>query len=369
MHWKGFLTRLVALVAMVAALAACGGNGDTSAQSVTTAKATREAPARLAGVKDYLVDHTQRLTEFTGRFQADARRYYRLADASELDYQTLWGRRRSEVAPLVERLKRSWIQGNPYYERVEGVVAGTPSLAEFDVILDAGSSAAEDPQSAVPFDLTLPDGTVLEQPGNLFNLTEGTLWGTLPAGLPPSTPVDLDGDGREEFGEVLPDARLLTAAAAQFDRSAMELDRAARAWRPTDTDAFTALVVMVPTMSEYFGQWKESRFVAGQGFDSESFNVVSRLSDINDILTGLDVIFAGVEARIAKVDSAQARQTDRELADLKSFIDDLHRRERAGESFAPEQADLLGAEAQERGTAIAGQISQAAAALGVEIAQ
>jgi hypothetical protein len=91
MHWKCVLTRLVALVAMVAALAACGGDGDTSAQPVTTSKATREAPTRLAGVKAYLVDHTQRLTEFTGRFQADARSYYRLADASGLDYQTLWG--------------------------------------------------------------------------------------------------------------------------------------------------------------------------------------------------------------------------------------------------------------------------------------
>ena len=48
-----------------------------------------------------------------------------------------------------------WIEGNPYYERVEGVVAGTPSLAVYDVILDAGSSAKEDPASAVPFDLNL----------------------------------------------------------------------------------------------------------------------------------------------------------------------------------------------------------------------
>jgi hypothetical protein len=80
MHWKHALTRLVALAAVVAALAACGGNGDTSAQSVPASRATREAPTRLIGVSDYLVDHTRRLTEFTGRFQADARRYYRLAE-------------------------------------------------------------------------------------------------------------------------------------------------------------------------------------------------------------------------------------------------------------------------------------------------
>ena len=111
-------------------------------------------------------------------------------------------------------MKADWIEGNPYYERMEGVVAGTPSLAEYDVILDAGSSAAEDPESAVPFDLELSDGTTLAQPGNLFNLTEGALWGTLPAELPQSTPADLDGNGAEEFGEVLPDARLPARVAA-----------------------------------------------------------------------------------------------------------------------------------------------------------
>ena len=35
---------------------------------------------------------------------------------------------------------------------MEGVVAGVPSLADYDVIIDAGSDAS-DPESAVPFDL------------------------------------------------------------------------------------------------------------------------------------------------------------------------------------------------------------------------
>ena len=33
---------------------------------------------------------------------------------------------------------------------MEGVVAGVPSLADYDVIIDAGSDAS-DPESAVPF--------------------------------------------------------------------------------------------------------------------------------------------------------------------------------------------------------------------------
>jgi hypothetical protein len=84
MHWKHTLTRLVALVAVVAALAACGGNGDTSAQSVPTSKATREAPTRLIGVRDYLVDHTRRLTDFTSRLLRIVRpaRFERATSAS-----------------------------------------------------------------------------------------------------------------------------------------------------------------------------------------------------------------------------------------------------------------------------------------------
>ena len=126
---------------------------------------------------------------------------------------------------------------------------------------------------------------------------------------------------------------------------------------------------MVPTMSEYFGQWKVSRFVAGDAATGDSFNVVSRLSDIRDILTGLEVIYDGVEPAIAEEDEERAAQTGQELTDLRAFVAALQGREAAGKRYTPEQADTLGTEAQERATAIAGQVSQAAAQLGVEIQQ
>ncbi len=182
--------------------------------------------ADLTAVKDYLLEHTGQLTGFTADFAADAQRYYDLAEAANFDYEALWQSNAAEVGELVEHMKEDWVEGNPYYERMEGIVAGTPSLAEYDVIIDAGSSAAEDPASAVPFDLTLPDGRVLEQPGNFYNLTEGALWGTLPDALAaevPSTPTDLDGDGTVEFGEVLPDAAFLNVAATEFQNTANDL--------------------------------------------------------------------------------------------------------------------------------------------------
>jgi hypothetical protein len=259
------------------------------------------------------------------------------------------------------------VRGNPLYERVEGIVAGTPSLAAYDVILDAGSSAAEDPASAVPFDLKLPNGKVLRKPGNLYNLTEGMLWGTLPKLVVGK--ADLDGDGKLEFGEVLPEPNALKAAVDAFVLYAGRLDRAARVWQPTSSDAFTSVVVMVPTMSEYFGQWKTSRFVLGDRASSEAFNVVSRLSDIGDILGGLRVIYAGIRPSIAGVDSAQAAQTKRDLDSLHAFVGKLRTQENAGRRFTPQQADILGRQAQERATAIAGQVTQAAARLKVKIAQ
>ena len=369
-------TAILAALALGLGVAACGGS-DSSTAVAEPAPATPSAQSPgaaaemvdLGGIKNYLLEHTQLLTRFTSEFEADAERYYDLAEAAGFDYERLYVDNRDELTGLLGRMKSDWVKGNPYYEQMEGIVAGTPSLAEYDVAIDAGANGAEDPESAVPFDLKLPDGTVLEQPGNFYNLTEGALWGTLPETLPQGTPADLDGDGTTGFGDVLPHAGFLVAAARDFDLYANRLAGAARAWEPQPSDAFTALVVMVPTMSEYFGQWKVSRFVLGERADGEAFNVVSRLSDINDILSSLQVIYDGVRPLAASVDQAQSAQTETQLDGLRAFIDDLHAREEGGARFTPEQADALGSEAQERGTAIAGQISQVAAQLGIEIEQ
>jgi hypothetical protein len=352
----------------VAGIALCALVSTSTSSAVTAAPvAAPPAGTNLAPVKSYLLQHTALLTKFTRDFRSSSNRYYASAKAVGFDYDELAKTKRSSVARELAQAKSLWIRGNPYYEQVEGVVAGTPSLAVYDVILDAGSSAKEDPASAVPFDLKLRNGKVLRKPGNLYNLTEGMLWGTRPELV--AAKVDLDGDGKIEFGEVLPDANALAAAADAFVLYGAKLDRSAKAWQPTASDAFTSVVVMVPTMSEYFGQWKVSRFVLGDSAKGDSFNVVSRLSDIGDILGGLRVIYAGIGPAIAKVDAQQHAQTKRELDSLWQYVAKLKAQEQSGKRFTPNQADTLGRAAQERATAIAGQVTQAAARLKVKIAQ
>lgn len=356
--------RRIGACALVTALAV-----GVAAGTSTAAPSTPTQQVKLAPTKTYLLGHTRKLRTFTTAFRAQANRYFALAKASDFDHGAMWRAERPAVTSVLRRSKSLWIQGNPYYEQVEGVVAGTPSLSVYDVILDAGSSVKEDPASAVPFDLELADGRVLRKPGNLYNLTEGMLWGTLPQYTAKGVRADLDGDGKVEYGEALPDAAVFKAAADAFVLYAGKLDVSARSWKPTASDAFTAVVVMVPTMSEYFGQWKVSRFVLGDRAQGDAFNVVSRLSDIGDILAGLRVIYAGIQPAIASVDPQQARQTKRELDSLWTFVSTLRAQEKAGRRFTPEQANSLGRTAQERATAIAGQVTQAAARLKVKIAQ
>lgn len=329
---------------------------------------TRADGNAFPGLQKRLISESRAHLAFTRAFLVDAAAYDRLAAANGYDYARLWKQKPGAVRKLLTRLKREWVVGNPLYERMEGIVAGVPSLRKYDVDIDAGTSFREDPASAVSFSLKLSDGRTVRQPGAYYNITEAALWGEDRAHVVSRVKPDLDGDGKVgEFGEVLPDARFLVAAARSWEHAGESLLADATAYRPTTADAFTALVVMVPTMNEYFGQWKESRFVTGGSSNGTVFNVVSRLSDVHDILGSLTIVYADLKPRIAKVDADQAAQTGQELKGLSAFIERLYRREQAGSRFTKQQAELLGKEAQERATKVAGQVSQAAARLDIKV--
>jgi hypothetical protein len=324
------------------------------------------AGANLDGIKTYLLEKSSELTSNSKSLKEASDRYYGLAEAAGFDYDVMWESKPAEVSAALTEAKSAWMAASPVYEQMEGIVAGTPSLAEYDVILDAGASGDEDPESAVPFDLTLPDGRVLPKPGNLFGVLESTLWGTYDD-FTTGIEADLDRNGSVDFGENLPDANVLKAGADALDMYTTELGAASSEWQPTESDAFTALVVMVPTMSEYFNSWKNSRFILGDASEQRDFVVISRLADIQNILGSLQIVYGEVKPLVESTDSAQAAQIEQSLGDLKNFVADVQAKEDGGYQHTPEEADVLGAEAQNRATAIAGQVAQIAAKLNIQI--
>ena len=354
------------VAACVALVATAGCGSDDGAPEAAATQEPAAAQTDLGPIKGYLLDHSSRLAADTAKLSSQADEYYALAKSADFDYAKLLADKRDEVATLVGDMQKTYIDANPAYEEMEGVVAGVPSLADFDVIIDAGSDKS-DPENAVPFSIKTPAGKTFEQPGNFFGLIETSLWGTEPEYAAEGVDPDLNDNGKVEFGEAVPDADFLVAAAKDFATNAKDLDEAANAWQPSEQDAFTALVVMTPTMSEYFESWKNSRFVAGAKSDQSTFVAASRLQDIAGILNGLVLVYDSVEPSVSKASAEQAKQTGRDLEALHDFAVDLRDQEASGKKFTAEEADTLGSDAQDRAEAIAGQISQAAGELGIKL--
>ena len=321
----------------------------------------------LTEVKAYLVEHVGKSKAGTAEVLGYAQTYYDMAEEAGFDYQALWDAHGPELVTLLEDARTAWVNdasGN--YELSEGLVAGVPSMAHFDVLIDAGPSGEDDPENALDNTVEFPNGTVIERPGSLYHyMTEPALWGTREdfVGLK----VDMDGDGEIELGEVLPEANALLGTTQALDTATADLVAAVDAWEPTESDAFSAVVIMVPTIGGYFEEWKESVYVTGTESEEERFVGVSRLVDVAGIMNGLDVTYGVLMPSVEAADPELAKQIDVELNELVAFVKDLHAQEEAGESFTPEQADQFGVELQARATGIAGQVSQAAGLLGVEI--
>lgn len=323
----------------------------------TPLRVNAQDTADLAAIKDYTLEHAQEMKAATEAFLTAAEAYY--AQVQATPYETLWDNDPDALRDLIETLRQTWMNASLHYELDEGIIAGVPSLAYYDTLLDAGPPASESPEEALEWTLTLPDGTELESPGNLFhNLSEPALFGTNEEYV--ALEVDLDGDGEVEFTEVLPDANFLLGVAQRLDQETGNMIAAVEAWEPTLEDAFTALLVMIPTMNEYFGQWRESAFIAGSAPEEAAFVAVSRLFDIQNILTGLDLVYQSVAPVVAAQDAELDEQIRTGFADLIMFITDLYAQEQEGVVFSAEEVDLFGAQAQDQAETLAAQVAQGA---------
>jgi hypothetical protein len=323
--------------------------------------------ADLAPMKDYAIGNGSQMQTYTAALEEQAAAYYDIVSNTGFDYQAAWEADGERLAELVVAMRESWIQAHAYYELSEGIIAGVPSLAGYDAWIDAGPPAGESPDEAYVWTLALPDNDSLDSPGNLFHsLLEPALYGTNPDFV--GAEADLDGDGEVEFTEALPEANLLYGSAQALNSATLEMNQAIAGWDPTLEDAFTALVVMTPTMSEYFEQWKLSSAVAGEATEEEAFVAASRLVDVSGILQSLDVTYECVSQMVKERDSELDAQIQAGYTGLMTYVDDLYQQEQDGTRFSAEEADLLGTEAQSRAQTLSALVAEAASEANVELA-
>lgn len=326
-----------------------------------------EPDAGLTAVKSFMTERTGELAVETANLKTAGNAYFNLAKASDFNYSKLLKTNCETVNATLKNARVAYARANSNYQQVRGLVAGIPRTAQYDTDLESGTDGT-DPAKAVSFNLNLGNGRVMHQPGSLFRLIEASLFGTSPDLAAPGTRPDVNCDGKVEFGEGLPEAGLFRAATGEIHRQAGDLDKDAQEIVITPSDAFTAITTMTPTIGDLFREWRLSPFVAGEGSQTGSGHVAtSRLADITDILSGLQIGYREIEPLIAEKNPEQAVQIGDDLSGLLTAVGELRDREATGEKFSPLQAERFGALFQARADRIAGQAAQAARDLDIPI--
>jgi hypothetical protein len=317
----------------------------------------------LTIVKQFTIDHNERLISQSQLLNDATARYYAIIEANGFDYAKAWQAEGKQLAVLVGQIRDLWLEASNQYETIEGIVAGLPSTAKYDLIIDAGNPGTES-EDVAPYDLTLPDGTVMKRPGNLFHgITEPTFWGMNKDAVKFS--ADFNGDGKTDRSEILPDANLSYGATQALLHWSQEMLKDVKAWKPNRDDAFTAVVTMTPTVGDYFGEWKESQFITAE---IGAFVAQSRLVDVKGIMGGCKkMYFTAISPVVADTDAALDTKIRTSYNELLALVEDTYAREKSGASFKPEEADALGNEAQDIADRIVAMISQAAKKLDVQL--
>ena len=170
-HRTARRTAALALACVAAPVTAgCGDDDDASSSSASTA-ATTPARGQFADVKTYLLGHTGPLAQQSADLAARppiprARRVGRLrlrGDCSTSSART-WASRSPRCrtpGARPTRTTRRWRASSP----------ACPELADYDVIIDAGSDAVR-PGERRAVRHQDADGRVFKKPGNFFFLTE-----------------------------------------------------------------------------------------------------------------------------------------------------------------------------------------------------
>lgn len=317
----------------------------------------------LASVKQFTVDHNERMLVQANLLNDVTGEYYGMLKANGFDYKKTWDADPKKITHLITQMRSIWLEASNQYETIEGIVAGIPSTAKYDLIIDAGNPGTEK-EDVAEYDMTLPDGTVLKRPGNLFHgITEPTLWGFETKNI--KLTVDLNGDGKVSPGEMMPDANLVYGATQTLAHWTAEMLKDIKAWKANRDDAFTAVVTMTPTVGDYFGEWKESQFITGA---IGAFAAQSRLVDVAGIMGGCRVMyFEAISPVVAAADPALDAKIKAGYEELIGLVNETYVQEKAGHQFKPEEADSLGNEAQDIADRIVAMVTQAAKKLNVNL--
>jgi len=361
------LKRILGTLAMATLLTTACSGGAAPAANAPAGESNAGDYSRLRG---QVLDRSAEMSRAANALRTAASGYLELAQAAGFDYRTIAGEQKTAVLERLLEARAAWRNAAVSYSYMEALIAGAPSLADFDVILDTGSAAGEGDESVAPYDLTLSDGRVIKRPGNLFSVLEAVLWTTRTEfRAPGDVTVDLDGDGSIGFGDHLPDALVLSAAAGALVDQSAALEKAASAWRPSETDAFLTLIIMMPSLGDYIDAWKESRFVMGEASLHKENIGLSRIADLDGVMKGLRIAFDAAEPRIRAIDAPTADIMNAELTALAKKITETAKAENGGRRFSTMEAAALADEAAQSGQKMADAMFAAAEKAGITLDQ
>ena len=320
---------------------------------VFAARASDEQTA--ASVKSYLLKSLEKINAASQDFVANSEAYSALIAANGGSIEAAYKAEPKKIEQLIAKMQENYKAMDSFgYETIEGIVAGVPSLADYDIYLDAGVPASEGPEDVAPVVLDLGNGQTIDKQGSLFTyIIEPMLWGGDSRWV---TPVD---GGKK----LLPRPEILAAAANDVKKKLGELLADAKAWNASVSDCFGAMIIMTPTLSDYFEDWKESRYAKEK---SGRFQAVSRVSDMRGIMGSCQVMYEAVEGQVAEKDKSLAKSVDAGFKGIMSFLDKIEKREKQGEIKGAE-IDELATQAKEKTDKLVPQIEQSAAVVGVKV--
>ena len=137
------------------------------------------AEETAASVKSYLLKKLEKVNAAAEEFLKNSEAYAALVAANGGSVgEAAFKANPKEVEKLVSRMQENYKAMDSFgYETVEGIVAGVPSMADYDIYLDAGLAASEGPENVANVILDMGNGKKIDKQGALFTyIIEPMLW-------------------------------------------------------------------------------------------------------------------------------------------------------------------------------------------------